>query len=76
MRATLRDIYRFVQNGGGRYWIDLAIIAVLFGVALFQALGMLPLIDPDEGRYAEVPREMLELRDFIRSEVIFVFYLC
>ena len=43
--------------------------------ALLPVLGGLPLIDPDEGRYAEIPREMLEqamprLRDMLAGQGI------
>ena len=32
---------------------DLSILLLVFGVAFFQFLGRIPLVDPDEGRYAE-----------------------
>lgn len=44
---------------------DLLLLAVVFGVLFFFRLGSYPLSNPDEGRYAEVPREMLATGDFI-----------
>ncbi len=41
--------------------ILLALAAILF----FAWIGRFPLLDPDEGRYAEIAREMLESRDFL-----------
>ena len=37
---------------------DLLLIALLFGALLAWRLGSAPLLNPDEGRYAEVPREI------------------
>src|SRR3954466_5602765 len=41
-------------------WLTLA-FALLFGVLL----GRCPLINPDEGRYAEIPREMIASGDWV-----------
>src|ERR1039457_495105 len=53
---------------------DISLLIVVFGVAFFQSLGRLPLMEPDEGRYAEIPREMLELSDFITPHLNYVKY--
>lgn len=53
---------------------DLAALAAVFGLLFFQFLGRLPLIDPDEGRYIEIPREMLERGDFITPTLNYVKY--
>jgi 4-amino-4-deoxy-L-arabinose transferase-like glycosyltransferase len=46
-------------------------VAILYG----SALGTIPLLEPDEGRYAEIPREMLASGDFVTPHLNGVVYL-
>jgi len=41
------------------------VIAVAFALSWFAVLGVRPLFNPDEGRYAEIPREMLATGDWL-----------
>jgi len=44
---------------------DLLLLTIVFGALYFFRLGSYPLSNPDEGRYAEVPREMLATGDWV-----------
>jgi 4-amino-4-deoxy-L-arabinose transferase-like glycosyltransferase len=71
-----------VNSAGGKTFfgkkssIVLSTIGVLATALLlyFSALSSYPLLDPDEGRYAEIPREMLESGDFITPRLNYVEY--
>ncbi|HZR84337.1 MAG TPA: glycosyltransferase family 39 protein [Candidatus Binatia bacterium] len=51
-------------------WTGLALVAI----AYLGRIGGFVLQDPDEGRYAEIPREMLELGDWITPRLNYVKY--
>ena len=58
-----------------------ALKALIFAVAVlisfsvyFYGLGDYGFIDPDEGRYSEIPREMIETGDFITPRLNYVKY--
>lgn len=44
---------------------DAILVAILFSIVYFALLGVRPLFVPDEGRYAEIAREMVANNDFI-----------
>jgi hypothetical protein len=48
----------------GTAWRDVLILTLAFGALFFFMLGRAPLANPDEGRYAEIPREMVTTGDF------------
>jgi 4-amino-4-deoxy-L-arabinose transferase-like glycosyltransferase len=47
----------------------LAVLAVFVGVVWFGSVGYRTLTEPDEGRYAEIPREMLATGDWITPQL-------
>jgi 4-amino-4-deoxy-L-arabinose transferase-like glycosyltransferase len=51
--------------------LALAVLAVLI---FFGGLGSYPLLEPDEGRYAEIPREMLARGDFVTPHLNGILY--
>lgn len=67
-------ILSFFRDRTAQAWRDLTLIAIAFSVPLFQLLGRYPLLEPDEGRYSEIPREMLERGDFITPTLNYVKY--
>jgi len=57
----------------GRTWAWCVLVALAIAV-YFGGIGSYPFLDPDEGRYAEIPREMLETRDFVTPRLNYVHY--
>jgi 4-amino-4-deoxy-L-arabinose transferase-like glycosyltransferase len=70
----MRDLKFVTRRTSGGWLRDLLILILVLGIPFFQYLGALPLIDPDEGRYAEIPREMLERGDLITPTLNYVKY--
>ena len=50
-------------------------LLVLCCLLFFCRLGVPGLTDPDEGRYAEIAREMLVLKDYLTPHLNFLPYL-
>lgn len=67
-------ITTFLTDRTGQLRRDLSVLTVTFGILCFQMLGHFPLLEPDEGRYSEIPREMLERFDFITPTLNYVKY--
>lgn len=67
-------LYEHLNTSDNRWIRDLLVLTALLGCLLFIGLGSAPLIDPDEGRYAEIPREMLEKGDFVTPTLNYVKY--
>ncbi|HOP40979.1 MAG TPA: glycosyltransferase family 39 protein [Geobacteraceae bacterium] len=70
----MHAVTAFLSRKQGRAVGDLAVITIVFGLFFLVLLGNLPLLEPDEGRYAEIPREMLERADFVSPYLNYVKY--
>lgn len=72
-RATLLQMLR-LDPAPASERRDLLGLILLFGLLYSFQLGQAPLANPDEGRYAEIPREMLAGGDFILPRLNGVYY--
>jgi 4-amino-4-deoxy-L-arabinose transferase-like glycosyltransferase len=62
------------STGSVARWRDLLLLLVAFGALYFFRLGSYPLSNPDEGRNAEVSREMLASGDWVTPRLNHVNY--
>ena len=60
------------MNMSKKIFCVLAIILVVY--VYFSGLGDYGFLDPDEGRYSEIPREMIETGDYITPRLNYVKY--
>lgn len=70
----MKDFKAYARNDMSGWLRDLLFLTIVLAIPFLQYLGRLPLIDPDEGRYAEIPREMLERADLITPTLNYVKY--
>ncbi|MGH7766172.1 MAG: ArnT family glycosyltransferase [Candidatus Binatia bacterium] len=63
------------ESNSRRRLLRIGVLALLCFFALFYDLGGPALLEPDEGRNAEVAREILRLRDWVTPHYNFIPYL-
>lgn len=63
------------QTNRQRFWLTDILLLTLSLIVLFGAfLGSRPLSVPDEARYSEIPREMLELSNYLTPHLNYIKY--
>lgn len=70
----MHSISEFLTRKQGNAWVDISTLLVVFGFFFLLFLGDLPFKEPDESRYAEIPREMVESGDFVTPRLNYVKY--
>lgn len=55
-------------------WIDMLLLTLILGCLFFTLLGTRPLFVPDEGRYAEIAREMITNHDWVTPTLNHITY--
>src|SRR3990172_13095445 len=62
-------------NNGNSWLRDVVLLGALITLLFGFMLGSRPLTTPDEGRYSEIPREMLINGDFVTPRLNHIIYL-
>ncbi len=74
LRTASAKIALFFEDPGKRKVAYLLAVVVVSYLFLFFHLGDYSLKEPDEGRYAEIPREMVEQGDYVVPHLNYVRY--
>lgn len=70
----MQHFYQNLNRSEGHWIRDILLLTLILGTIFLSGLGSFPLIDPDEGRYAEIPREMIQAGDLITPTLNHVKY--
>lgn len=71
----MKDYKEYARSSADAWLHEPMLLLIVLAIPFFQYLGKLPLIDPGEGHYAEISREMLERGDPITPTLNYVAYL-
>ena len=52
----MHTISQFLTRKQGNAWVDISALLLVFAFFFLLFLGTLPFKEPDESRYAEIPR--------------------
>ena len=63
-----------VWTGSPGQWVGASLLLLLLLGLYLGSLGLRPMMDPDEGRYLEIPREMVASGDFVTPRLDGVLY--
>ncbi len=63
-----------IRNGNAVEIFHITVLVLLAFVFFFYGIHSYSLKEPDEGRYAEIPREMVELNDYVVPHLDYVRY--
>ena len=82
MQETLQELFKeigkYIKESTIKFFTDKRhfkyFIFIVLAVLYFWQLGNYGLMNPDEGRYSEIPREMLESGDFLTLHLNYVDY--
>ena len=70
----MKRLVEFLSRDGGPPGKDLLFLTIVFAAAMLPFIAWPALLEPDECRYGEIPREMLESGDFLTPRLNYVKY--
>lgn len=74
MQASVPEQIVSSKSRHPSWWSDVLLISLFTGMLFLARLGTMPLANPDEGRYAEIAREMLVSGDWVTPRLNEVYY--